>query len=497
MREWFFCRLFGPTERERSAHGAEGASQQPKGARFNEYLDHFVRMPEMLAEIEFYFALTMLGMAENLLSLLLLPLKCIVAFSRLERRDVVALALITVGILTYYALSLYTTQLYAYLYHVVRRTSFIKLVMVFNILDVADRLLSALSQEVIEVLTMCVQNWGKKEPPRRGPGVVLAHSLWLPVGSAVLSVVCVAVHAVTLLLSVVTLNVAVNAEGHLLLALMVGTNLSEVKGVAYKKHNRESLLQVTAADAVERLKFVLFVLVMVLQHMHERFHVLDIADMLLVFLAEVFVDFTKHLFVAKFNGISLSVYRSYSQLTILDMAAETVLWRLGANIHIRCTDDPLLHVDNVKALLSASDGFFPKHVRRTGFIPVPYAALLLWSVYPFASLMLLRAPLMFALSLTVVVLLKLLLSEFLRGVAARFVVRSLIVLQHSEPRRGGCEAAGILFGVSPLDTPSLAPLHCGPEGGEGGSVATLQLTSFLCALLALEPFDLQAGKVKK
>ncbi|ESL07751.1 hypothetical protein TRSC58_04556 [Trypanosoma rangeli SC58] len=497
MKEGFFCRLFGPTERKRATHGGESRSPLPTVTRFNEYLDHFVRMPEMLSEIEFYFALTMLGMAENLLSLLLLPLKCIVAFSRLERRDAVALVLIAVGMLTYCFLSLYTPQLYAYLYHVVRRTSFIKLVMVFNILDVADRLLSALSQEVIEVLTMCVQNWGKAKPPQRGPAAVFAHSLWLPVGSAVISVVCVAVHAVTLLLSVVTLNVAVNAEGHLLLALMVGTNLSEVKGVAYKKHNRESLFQVTAADAVERLKFLLFVLVMVLQHMHERFHMLDVADMLLVLLAEVLVDFTKHLFVAKFNGISLSVYRSYSQLAILDMAAETVLWRLGAKIHIRCTDDPLLHVDNVKALLSASDGFFPKHVRRTGFIPVPYAALLLWSVYPFASLLLLRAPLLFALALTVVVLLKLLFSEFIRGVAARFVVRSLIVLQHSEPRRGGGESADILFGVSPLGTPSPAPLNCGPESVDGGPVATLQLTSFLCALLTLEPFDLQAGKVKK
>ncbi|EKF99271.1 hypothetical protein TCSYLVIO_009809 [Trypanosoma cruzi] len=500
MREQILRSLFGSTKSERagrSVHDGDDPSHLPKGTGFNEYLDHFVRMPEMLVEIEFYFALTMLGMAENLLSMLLLPLKCIVAFPRLERRDIVALVLIAVGMLTYCSLSLYATHLYAYLYHVVRRTSFIKLVMVFNILEVVDRLLSALSQEAIEVLTMSVQNWGKKTPQHPRPEVLFTHSLWLPVGSAILSVVCVAVHAVTLLLSVVTLNVAMNAEDRLLLALMVGTNLSEVKGAAYKKYNRESLLQVAAADAVERLKFLLFVLVMALQHMHEQFHVLDIADMLLVFLGEVFVDFTKHLFVAKFNGISLSVYRTYAQLTILDMAAETVLWRLGDNIHIRCVDEPQLHVDNVKTLLSASDGFFPKYVKRTGYIPVPYAALLLWSLYPFVSIMLLRAPLLFALSLAILVLLKILLSELIRGVATRFVVRSLIVLQHSEPRRGNGGAAGILFGVSPLCTPFVGSLKGGSEDADGGPVATLQLTSFLCSLLSLEPFDLQAGKTKR
>ncbi|PWU87653.1 hypothetical protein C4B63_87g27 [Trypanosoma cruzi] len=167
MREQILRSLFGSTKSERagrSVHDGDDPSHLPKGTGFNEYLDHFVRMPEMLVEIEFYFALTMLGMAENLLSMLLLPLKCIVAFPRLERRDIVALVLIAVGMLTYCSLSLYATHLYAYLYHVVRRTSFIKLVMVFNILEVVDRLLSALSQEAIEVLTMSVQNWGKKNP---------------------------------------------------------------------------------------------------------------------------------------------------------------------------------------------------------------------------------------------------------------------------------------------------------------------------------------------
>ncbi|KEG13333.1 hypothetical protein DQ04_01061010 [Trypanosoma grayi] len=502
MREQFVRDLFGATQQERAGQPASSDGEPPRvrrDMRFEEQLHHFMWMPEMLADIEFYFAVTMLGMAENLLSLLLLPLKLVVVFPRFERRDVVALVLIVVGILTYHLLALYTKQLYAYLYHVVRRTSFIKLVMVFNILEVADKLLSALSQEAIEVLTACVQDWGEAEPPPpRGNGVApsssssssssLLSSLWLPVGSAAVSALCVATHSVVLLLSVVTLNVAVNAEGHLLLALMVSANFNEIKGVAYKKHNRESLLQVAAADAVERLKFFLFVLVMVMQHMHERFHVLDVADTLLVLLAEVFIDFTKHLFVAKFNGISLGVYRRYSQLTLLDIASETVLWRLSG-VCARCVDDPPAQTRDVKALLSPSAGFFPKYVRRTGFIPVPYAALLLWSLLPLARLLLTHAPLLFVLALAAVVLLKTLVSEFIRGIASRFVVRSLIV------PGSGSATSGMLFGSSPLSTPSLSPRKRGAESGE--RVATLQLTSFLCSLLTLDPFDLQAGKVKR
>ncbi|KAH9599875.1 Tapt1 family [Trypanosoma melophagium] len=503
MREQLVRDLFGTTQEERAGQTADdddNSSNSTRDMRFKEMLQHFLRMPEMLVDIEFYFAVTMLSLTENILSLLLLPLKCLVAFSRFERRDAVALVLIIFGILTYGSLSLYTTQLYAYLYHVVRRTSFIKLVMVFNILEVADRLLSALSQEAIEVLTVCVQGWGRGSTAYyKKSSVMVQRSLWLPFGSALVSAVCVAAHAVTLLLSVVTLNVAVNAEGHLLLALMISNNFSEVKGVAYKKHNRESLLQVAAADAIERLKFFLFVLVMVIQHMHERFDVLDIADTLLILIAEVFIDYVKHLFVAKFNGISLGVYRCYSQLALVDMASETVLWRLEG-IQVQCVDDPLTDTDDVRGLLSPSAGFFPKYVKRTGFIPVPYVALLLWSIYPFASLLLARAPLLFVLTIAAIVFLKVLVSEFIRGIASRFVVRSLIAVNPRKHRTnsGGTNAVSDLpFGVSPLGTPSLTPQEPPPLNVGSESVVTLQLSSFLCSLLKLDPFDLQAGKSKK
>ncbi|ORC85139.1 uncharacterized protein TM35_000371120 [Trypanosoma theileri] len=502
MREELVRGLFGATQRERAGQtpsNGDDSSDGTRDMRFDEMLQHFLRMPEMLVDIEFYFAVTMLSLAENILSLLLLPLKCLVAFSRFERRDAVALVLIIFGMLTYGSLSIYTTQLYAYLYHVVRRTSFIKLVMVFNILEVADRLLSALSQEAIEVLTVCVQGWGRGSTQYRKSNVTVQRSLWLPIGSAVLSAVCVAAHAVTLLLSVVTLNVAVNAEGHLLLALMISNNFSEIKGVVYKKHNRESLLQVAAADAIERLKFFLFVLVMVMQHMYEQFDVLGIADTLLVLLAEVFIDYIKHLFVAKFNGISLGVYRCYSQLVLVDMASETVLWRL-AGFQVRCVDDPLRKTDDVRGLLSPSSGFFPNYVKRTGFIPLPYVALLLWSVYPFANFLLAHTPLLFVLSLAAIVLLKVLVSEFIRGIASRFVVRSLIVVNSHKHDLNGSKTTAVIdlpFGISPLGTPSLTPRRVSPSNVSSEPVVTLQLSSFLCSLLKLDPFDLQAGKVKR
>ncbi|CBH13193.1 hypothetical protein, conserved [Trypanosoma brucei gambiense DAL972] len=493
--------LFGPSDRERcpdaSRHeGSTMCGQQDIG--FVKQLRHFVRMPDMFVDIEYFFALTILGMVENLLSLLILPLKLIVSVHRFERRDAVALVLIVVGVLTYTLLSFKTVELYAYLYHAVRRTSFIKLMMVFNILEVADKLLSALSHEATEVLTACVGDW-RGAAQTCGEQCERFAATWLPVLSAVVAVVSVAAHAVVLLLSVVTLNVAVNSEGNLLLTLIVSSSLSELKGAVYKKHNRESLYSVAAADAIERVKFLLFVLVMVMQHMHERFCGLDFADTLFVLLSEVAVDFTKHLFVAKFNGISLSVYRSFTQLTLIDMAAETVLWRLT---HIRacCVDSALYDSQDLRKLLRPSDGFFPKYVRRTGFVPVPYAALLLWSFSPIAHALFRNAPLLLLLVLVAVMLLKVFMSELIHSVSMRFVVRSML---SAESCAGECQyskwqntVGSQLHGVSPLATPPRVRKQRGEEPMHG-TAKVLQLTSFLCSLMTLDPFDLQVGKLRR
>nr|CCC91954.1 conserved hypothetical protein [Trypanosoma congolense IL3000] len=494
MRAWLPRSLFGTTYEERW----RGSRQEQRDAGFAKQLRYFVRMPDLFVDIESFFALTMLGMVENLLSLLFLPLKLVVSFHRFECRDAVALLLVAVGILTYSFLSLKTVELYAYLYHAVRRTSFIKLMMVFNILEVADKLLSALSHEAAEVLTACMNDWRGAVKACGGRFDDFA-GRWLPVGSAIVAVLSVAAHAVVVLLSVVTLNVAVNSDGNLLLTLIVSSNLSELKGAVYKKQNRESLYSVAAGDAIERVKFLLFVLVMVMQHMHERFHGLDFADTLLVLFSEVAVDFTKHLFVSKFNGISLSVYRSFTQLTLIDMAAETVLWRL-TTIHVCCVDGAPCDSYGLHKLLRPSDGLFPKYVRRTGFVPVSYAALLLWSFLPIGRALLSSSPLLLLLVVAAVGILKILMTELILGLSTRFVVRSMLSGESPTPERRRpawrTESGGQLYGVSPLVTP-LRGLR--PRGVEptNGPVKTLQLTSFLCSLLQVDPFDLQAGKPRR
>lgn len=513
---------------------------------------HFERIPEMFLDIEFYFAITGLGLFDHLIGLLLLPLKVLQPWRAAELRDVIALLVLAATLGSYWVAGVATTQLYSYLYHAVRRTSFIKLVMIFGILDVVDKLLSSFAQDSLEVLYAAVEDevaWYKARraaasapaaepsadkdttdaaaratPPR-------APSHWLLVGSAVAACASTSLHSLSLLLHVVTLNVTINAEGNSLLALLVGNNFTELKSVVFKKNTPESLHGVCALDALERMQYVVFFVVMLLHHMHERFSDFAVADVFVILCVEVAIDFVKNVFVSRFNGIPPSVFRAYSQLTLLDLSGETVLWRLPS-ISVVVSGSAGPHVEEEAAeLLAPAWGFAPKNVKRAGFDAIAYAALLLWSCGRVAGYLLQQAPLVCLLVLLILVLVKLMLAGIVYGVCARFTLRTLVVAPPSWPplrrsveapvaeqRRGTSQATplmsawGVRLGVSPISTPRATPIpgsrHAAPAAatpsaanGRSGGGATartlLRLTPLLLALLKVDRFDLQAGKAKR
>ncbi|KAK7194464.1 Eukaryotic membrane protein family [Novymonas esmeraldas] len=520
---------------------------------------HFERIPEMLVDLEFYFAVTGLGLFDTLVGTLLLPLKVLLPWRVCELRDVVALAVLAVTLGSYGVAGLVTTQLYSYLYHAVRRTSIIKLVMIFSILDVVDKVLSSLSQDSLEVLYATVDDvhayyrTEQRSSSRRaapeaaekagGDAASAAParppSWWLLLGSALVACVSTSCHSLSLLLHVVTLNVAINAEGNALLALLVGNNFAELKSVVFKKNTPESLHSVCALDALERLQYVLFFFVMLLHHMHEHFSDFAVADVFVMLCVEVAIDFTKHLFVSRFNGIPPSVFRAYSQLSLLDLSCEMVLWRVPSLVVVTSGAAAHAPTEDVAELLAPACGFAPKNVKRAGFDVIAYAALLLWSGGRFAGYLLLQAPLVCLLLVLLLAVVKLMLSSIIYGVCSRFTLRTLVVsppswppmhgaipaVAHSggggpHPRRSASASAatcahltasGVRLGVSPISSPRATPIgghrrsrssaaQSPTSAAAGGTAATrthVRLTPLLLSLLKVDRFDLQAGKAKR
>ncbi|KAG5511498.1 hypothetical protein GH5_06445 [Leishmania sp. Ghana 2012 LV757] len=578
--------LFGPTAEQRhhqswhrdkkqASEAFMTTSASAAGARHRDLgyaavRKHFQRIPHMFLDMELYFAITGLGLFDHLAGLLLLPLKVVTLWRRCELRDIIALLVLTMTLGSYWVAGLVTTQLYSYLYHAVRRTSFIKIVMIFSILDVADKILSSLAQDSLEVLYAAVDDeYAYYCACRRDAGSAAAGapteraaygrrstgfddvradaarqhappSRWLLAGSVVAACISTSCHSLSLLLHVVTLNVTVNAKGNSLLALLVGNNLTELKGFVFKKNTPESLHSVCALDALERMQYVVFFLVMLLHHMHERFSDFAFADVFVILCVEVAIDFVKHLFLFRFNGILPSVFRAYLQLALLDLSSETVLWRLPSlEVVVGGPDGgTATRMEEAVELLSPAYGFAPKNIKRIGFDAIAYAGLLLWSFGRVAGYLLLQAPLVCFLAVLIIALLKIMLSSIIYGVCARFTLRTLVLAPPSLPlssssadttslnggsgsgpiqqRRASmtnlpCASWGVQPGVSPIDAPRETPIgdchHSQMSAGAAlsangkngpAAVGTLvRLTPLLIALLKVDRFDLQAGKAKR
>lgn len=131
------------------------------------------------------------------------------------------------------------------MYHWVRGQAAIKLYVIYNLLEVCDRLLSAIGQDVLECLF-------SQEALERKPD---GHSKVLrPAWLFLLALAYCVVHATALFYQVVTLNVAVNSYSNALITLLMSNQFVEIKGTVFKKFEKESLFQVTCADVVERFQ---------------------------------------------------------------------------------------------------------------------------------------------------------------------------------------------------------------------------------------------------
>lgn len=146
------------------------------------------------------------------------------------------------------------------MYHGIRGQSAIKLYVIYNVLEVCDRLLSALGQDVLECLF-------SRETLDRNPDgrSKVLRPLWM----FVLALVYNVAHATALFYQVITLNVAVNSYSNALLTLLMSNQFVEIKGTVFKRFEKENLFQITCSDIVERFQLWLMLLIIAMRNIVE------------------------------------------------------------------------------------------------------------------------------------------------------------------------------------------------------------------------------------
>ncbi|KAK5996580.1 Endoplasmic reticulum membrane protein 65 [Cladobotryum mycophilum] len=222
------------------------------------------------------------------------------------------------------------------MYHLIRAQSAIKLYVVYNILEVGDRLLSALGQDILECL------FSAETLSRNASG---RSKILLPMGMFILALTYSCLHSVALYYQVITLNVAVNSYSNALLTLLLSNQFVEIKSTVFKRFEKDNLFQLTCADIVERFHLWIMLLIIGMRNIVEvgglsipslthdlndssaapmhppsilphSFTVLPswlmsgevLSPFLIVVGSEMLVDSIKHAYVTKFNNIRPRFY---------------------------------------------------------------------------------------------------------------------------------------------------------------------------------------------
>ncbi|BGP51391.1 hypothetical protein JCM10450v2_007333 [Rhodotorula kratochvilovae] len=224
------------------------------------------------------------------------------------------------------------------MYHGVRGQETIKLYVLFNVLEIADRLCCSFGQDLQDSL-FSRQTFG-----RRTDG---SHPHLRPAALFGLTLGYVVAHSVVLFYQLITLNVAVNSYSNALLTLLLSNQFVEIKGSVFKKFEKENLFQLTCADIVERFQLGLMLFIISLRNLIARsssFPSLSLLSYLpsssslspgallpllhqtfspavVVLCSECAVDWLKHAFITKFNHIRPGVYGRFVDVLCKDLVA--------------------------------------------------------------------------------------------------------------------------------------------------------------------------------
>lgn len=228
------------------------------------------------------------------------------------------------------------------MYHGIRGQAAIKLYVIYNVLEVCDRLFSALGQDILECLF-------SKESLERLPNG--RSKVWRPFWLFMLALCYNLVHATALFYQVITLNVAVNSYSNALLTLLMSNQFVEIKSTVFKKFEKENLFQLTCADVVERFQLWLMLMIIASRNIIETgglsigngesiassssaiggFSILPksftmfpewtgqvMGPFFLVLGSEMLVDWIKHAYITKFNNTKPAIYGRFLDVLAKD-----------------------------------------------------------------------------------------------------------------------------------------------------------------------------------
>ncbi|XP_021747266.1 protein POLLEN DEFECTIVE IN GUIDANCE 1-like [Chenopodium quinoa] len=274
--------------------------------------DTIFRLPwrcELLIDVSFFVCLN------SFLSLLtIIPMRALVTLWRLlskrqpktpsaaELSDFGCLFVLAVGV------TLLGRTDISLIYHMIRGQGIIKLYVVYNVLEIFDKLWQSFGGDVFQTLFNTAEGFACSSPE--------LSRYWLERYTIDLLLAAAAsiVHSFILLAQAITLSTCIVAHNNALLALLVSNNFAEIKSNVFKRFSKDNVHSIVYSDSIERFHitaFVIFVLAQNIQEAEGPWFGNFLSNALLVYFSEMAIDVIKHSFIAKFNDIKPIVYSEF------------------------------------------------------------------------------------------------------------------------------------------------------------------------------------------
>lgn len=180
------------------------------------------------------------------------------------------------------------------IYHNIRSSTLVKLYFMIQVLEVADKLLTTTSFEILSLLYSS----------NSSPSLILIPPALL----------YLFLHSYITLYQIVSLNIAVNSYSNALLTVILSNHFSRLKSIVFKKLSpQDDLPRLLKQDASLRFLLLVFLLIVLARNALQAgssgaSHAAQLAALTLA--SQSLVDALKHVYIAKLNKFSTSTYTS-------------------------------------------------------------------------------------------------------------------------------------------------------------------------------------------
>ncbi|KAH8742007.1 hypothetical protein FG386_002382 [Cryptosporidium ryanae] len=230
----------------------------------------------------------------------------------------------------------------SFFYHYIRGQGLLKLYVIFNMLEVFEKLFRSFGRDLIDTFLRSVTGYfcyinflndkyisecANEEEDEETPTFKSIVTLYFVVICYLL------VHCIIHMIRGLALNISLNSSEYTMFLIVITNNFAEIKSTVFKTYHSISLFTVACSDSIERFQLlydgcILFLRMYFNTRLYNNsIYVTVITWVVSVFIVEIIVDWFKHSFLVKFNKINSKCYDNYLVTLIGD-----VLLSRGSNI---------------------------------------------------------------------------------------------------------------------------------------------------------------------